>query len=319
MPEINFGLLDFGYREETMGSVRIQMDVIDYAAYADHLGFSRYWLAEHYFRKRRLAWTSPLPLLPLIAGATRRIRVGTAGVLLGIHQPLHVAAHFKLLNNLFANRIDLGLANGLVPGPVGRRTVGTGDNAAIREGFHGKLRELLDCLRREDELFASEGLVLPPYKGALPEVWSLSVSNHGLPRALDLKVNFARSVFHNGSDPAPQKELLLAFRQQYRERYHASPKVVLALSGCCQPDQARVKSVTAGLLFSDEQNLVCTTNEFHEKILWYQEEFGVDEFIFKDIARSPKDRRQTLELIADRFDLGRREQPRPDRVLAPAL
>lgn len=304
MSTISFGLLDFGYRDESMGSRRIQMDTIEYAGQADTLGFTRYWLAEHYFKKRRLAWTNPEPLLPLLASMTKRIKIGTAGILLGIHQPFHVAAYFKFLNNFFPNRIDLGVANGVVPPIISKNTVGIEDMSKLRESFHCKFQELLDYLRKEDELFeGEEGIVIPPYKGLIPEVWSLSVSNHGLKRALDLKVNFARSVFHRGADLSPEKERLVEFNEQYQQKHGILPKVTLAISGCCQETDKQARSLTAALNFDQEQNIVCSINEFYDKIMSYRETFGVNEFIFKDIARKPEDRIRTLELISDKFGL----------------
>lgn len=304
MNKISFGLLDFGFRGTGMGSLRIQLDTMEYAGHADTLGFTRYWLAEHYFTNRRLAWTNPEPLIPLIASMTKRIKIGTAGILLGIHQPFHVAAYFKLLNNFFPNRIDLGLANGAVQSIVSKSTVGIDKNSKIREGFDIKFKELLKYLRNEEELYREgEGVVLPPYKGLIPEVWSLSTSNHGLKRALELKVNFARSIFHTGSDLAPEKEMLIEFRRQYKEKHGISPQVTIAISGCCQQTDKKVKQITKSLQFTSELNIVGTLNEFYDKIMGYQEVFGINEFIFKDIARNPKDRLQTLELISDKFNL----------------
>ena len=76
MNNINFSILDFGLRDSTMGALRIQLDLFKYAQHADALGFKRFWLAEHYYTNRRLAWTNPEPLITLIAAHTDRIKVG---------------------------------------------------------------------------------------------------------------------------------------------------------------------------------------------------------------------------------------------------
>ena len=45
---------------------------------ADELGFTRYWVAEHH-NMPAVAATNPPVLIAILAGATRRIRVGSGG------------------------------------------------------------------------------------------------------------------------------------------------------------------------------------------------------------------------------------------------
>ncbi|MGH3414023.1 MAG: LLM class flavin-dependent oxidoreductase, partial [Marmoricola sp.] len=63
---------------------------------ADELGYRRYWLAEHH-NMPAVAATNPAVLVAMLAGATRRIRVGSGGVMLPNHAPLVVAEQFALL------------------------------------------------------------------------------------------------------------------------------------------------------------------------------------------------------------------------------
>jgi luciferase family oxidoreductase group 1 len=83
------------------------------AQYADHLGFTRYWLAEHH-NMRGIASSATAVLVGHIAGATKHIRVGSGGVMLPNHAPLVVAEAFGTLAELYPGRIDLGL--GRAPG-----------------------------------------------------------------------------------------------------------------------------------------------------------------------------------------------------------
>src|SRR5215468_11323733 len=83
------------------------------AALADRLGYARYWLAEHH-AIAALADPAPEILAAHLAGATRRIRVGTGGVLLPYYSALKVAEVFRMYEALFPGRIDLGI--GRAPG-----------------------------------------------------------------------------------------------------------------------------------------------------------------------------------------------------------
>src|SRR5438477_8524677 len=86
---------------------------IDLARHADQLGYLRYWLAEHH-NLSSVASPAPEILIGQIAAVTRRLRVGSGGVMLPNHAPLMVAERFKMLEALFPGRIDLGL--GRAPG-----------------------------------------------------------------------------------------------------------------------------------------------------------------------------------------------------------
>ncbi|MGH8860084.1 MAG: MsnO8 family LLM class oxidoreductase, partial [Jatrophihabitantaceae bacterium] len=77
------------------------------AGRADDLGFTRYWLAEHH-NMPGIASSAPAVMIGAVAAATRRIRVGSGGVMLPNHAPLVVAEQFGTLAALHPGRIDLG-------------------------------------------------------------------------------------------------------------------------------------------------------------------------------------------------------------------
>ena len=88
-------------------------ETIALAQAADRLGYARYWLAEHHAIPS-VASSAPTIMIAAVAGATRRIRVGSGGVMLPNHSPLVVAEAFRVLEGLHPGRIDLGL--GRAPG-----------------------------------------------------------------------------------------------------------------------------------------------------------------------------------------------------------
>lgn len=78
------------------------------AADAERLGYHRFWVAEHH-GVPGIAGAAPAVLLTAVAGATTRIRLGSAGVMLPHHQPLVVAEQFATLSAFAPGRVDLGL------------------------------------------------------------------------------------------------------------------------------------------------------------------------------------------------------------------
>ncbi|WP_062214035.1 LLM class flavin-dependent oxidoreductase [Streptomyces sp. NBRC 109706] len=81
---------------------------VDLAQHAEELGYHRYWLAEHHLVPG-VASSQPALVIGLIAGATRRIRVGSGAVQLGHQTALSVVEQFGILDALAPGRIDLGL------------------------------------------------------------------------------------------------------------------------------------------------------------------------------------------------------------------
>jgi luciferase family oxidoreductase group 1 len=86
---------------------------LDLVAHADALGLRRYWFAEHH-NMPAVASTTPPVLAAAAAACTRRIRIGSGGVMLPNHSPLVVAEQFAALEALAPGRVDLGI--GRAPG-----------------------------------------------------------------------------------------------------------------------------------------------------------------------------------------------------------
>ncbi|WP_423819083.1 LLM class flavin-dependent oxidoreductase [Salinimicrobium sp. TIG7-5_MAKvit] len=88
-------------------------DSLDLAQKAEDMGYTRFWLAEHH-NMVSIASSATSVLIGHIAGGTKKIRVGSGGIMLPNHSPLIVSEQFGTLGSLYPNRIDLGL--GRAPG-----------------------------------------------------------------------------------------------------------------------------------------------------------------------------------------------------------
>lgn len=86
---------------------------LDLAQKAEEWGYHRFWLAEHH-NMISIASSATAVLIGHIAGGTKKIRVGSGGIMLPNHSPLIVAEQFGTLGSLYPSRIDLGL--GRAPG-----------------------------------------------------------------------------------------------------------------------------------------------------------------------------------------------------------
>jgi alkanesulfonate monooxygenase SsuD/methylene tetrahydromethanopterin reductase-like flavin-dependent oxidoreductase (luciferase family) len=82
--------------------------MLDQARRAEELGFASVVLAERHFRHADLLYPSPLGIGAAIAARTERIRIGTAGRILSLDHPIHVAEAAATLDVLSGGRLDFG-------------------------------------------------------------------------------------------------------------------------------------------------------------------------------------------------------------------
>ena len=118
-------------------------DAIALARHADRLGYHRFWVAEHH-AIGSVAISAPEVLIGTLAGVTSRVRVGSGGILLPNHRPIHVAEQFRSLEALFPGRVDLGIgrSEGAIDDAIVRAFARPADNEH-GAGYEDQLDELL--------------------------------------------------------------------------------------------------------------------------------------------------------------------------------
>jgi len=80
---------------------------------AEAAGFDSVWLGEHH--NNVLLYPTPLLGLAAIASRTRRVRLGTAVLLLPLHHPLAVAEEAAMVDVISRGRLVLGVGAGYAP------------------------------------------------------------------------------------------------------------------------------------------------------------------------------------------------------------
>ena len=183
---------------------------VDLAQHVEQWGYKRYWLAEHHSISGLACSATPV-LIGHVAGATKKIRVGSGGVMLPNHAPLVVAEQFGTLEALYPGRIDLGL--GRAPG---------GDSHTMRalrrdlrqsgDDFPELLEELRGYLGPEKPGQAVKAI---PGQGSNVPITLLGSSGFSAQLAAALGLPFAFAAHF-----AP--EYLYAAAQLYRQRFRPS-------------------------------------------------------------------------------------------------
>jgi len=110
---IPFSILDLSPIPRGATASTALSNTLALAQRAEELGYKRYWLAEHH-NMPGIASAATAIVIGHVAGGTKKIRVGSGGIMLPNHSPLMVAEQFGTLASLYPGRIDLGL--GRAPG-----------------------------------------------------------------------------------------------------------------------------------------------------------------------------------------------------------
>lgn len=200
---------------------------------AERLGFHRFWVAEHH-DTADLASSAPELVISWLLAGTKRIRVGSGGVMLQHYSPYKVAENFNTLSALGGGRVDLGI--GKAPGglPFSTRALQSEREAGKKLDFEYLLNDLttfLDGTQGNDRAKATPVPVTGPERFLL----GASVDSAELAAGKGWGFVFAR---HLNGDEA----LLAASVERYRQLTGNAPVVavsaILARDGRVATEQA---------------------------------------------------------------------------------
>ncbi|MEV4605600.1 LLM class flavin-dependent oxidoreductase [Neorhizobium sp. LMR1-1-1.1] len=180
---------------------------------AEEQGYKRVWLAEHHGMPG-IASAATSIVIAHVGAATKKIRVGSGGVMLPNHSPLVIAEQFGTLEALLPGRVDLGL--GRAPGTDMRTASALRRNMdAGAESFPQDIVELKHLLGTPIE---NQAIIAVPGTEANVPIWLLGSSLYSahLAAALGLPYAFA-------SHFAP--DMLMDAIAIYRERFQPSAEL----------------------------------------------------------------------------------------------
>lgn len=292
------------------------------AQQAETLGYHRFWIAEHH-NTPQLASPSPELLIAWILGQTRRIRVGSGGVMLQHYSPYKVAENFNLLAAIAPGRVDLGV--GKAPGglPLSTKALQLGLNPQEKGDFAAQLAQLDGWINPGSEEEAVRATPRPqvPAAGFL-----LGASVESARLAARLNWDFVFAAHLNG-DPELLREVIETWRA------HSAREVIVAVQAIVAPTQAQAGALASAVevwgvelangqrvtVASEEQAyafarqanseplriarraqslLVGTAESVLEQLEALHQQWGIDEFIIDTPVADGAARVQSLRLLA---------------------
>ena len=209
---IPFSVLDLSPIVEGGDARRAFDETLTLAQAADRLGYERFWLAEHH-NMPGIASAATAIVIGHVAAGTRRIRVGSGGIMLPNHAPLVVAEQFGTLATLFPDRIDLGL--GRAPGTDGATA------RALRRYFEAAdqfPRDVVELIQWFEPAAENQPVRAVPGAGLRVPIWLLGSSLFSAQLAGQLGLPYAFA-----SHFAP--ELLLEALALYRREFTPSDRL----------------------------------------------------------------------------------------------
>jgi luciferase family oxidoreductase group 1 len=238
---VRISVLDHSPVAEGASAAQALHNSVELARCADAWGYHRFWLAEHHALASH-AGPAPEIMIARLASVTTRIRVGSGGVLLALHNPMKVAEVFRTLHALFPGRVDLGIGRSFGALPDEVRALG-------RDPERPPSEEEFDRLLTELRGFLGAGFpaghpyadipIMPEVDGA-PPVWLLGSSpasgvmagRHGLPYtyAQFIDATRARAAFD-------------AYRAAFVPGAAVAPECILGVGVYCAETEAQARAL----------------------------------------------------------------------------
>jgi luciferase family oxidoreductase group 1 len=236
---IPLSILDLSPVCEGSTGAQALRNTLDLARRADELGFKRYWVAEHH-NLPNIASSTPEIMIGQICAVTRRIRVGSGGVMLPNHAPLMVAERFKVLEALYPGRIDLGLGRAPGTDPATSYMLRRRQGISEEDDFLERFQELMLIEARgfpEGHPFAKVRAM--PADVSLPPIFLLGSSDYSAQLAGQIGAAFAFAHHFANFDAV---EAMKLYRDNFRPSpAHAAPYAILATHVVCADTDAQAE------------------------------------------------------------------------------
>lgn len=309
-------------------------ETVQIAQLADRLGYQRFWVSEHHDAPG-LAGSTPEVLLAHIGARTKRIRIGSGGVMLPHYSSYKVAENFRMLEALYPGRVDVGV--GRAPGGMPRSTIALQGGRVSKTDYGQQIADLTayltDSLPDNHPLY---GLRARPIPEGIPEVWLLGSSFGSAAVAADHGTAFTFAHFINAEGGTEAV-------QMYRDRFRPSPLYdkpqasVAVFVFCAEThEEAERLAMTLDLSllmlingqrmegtptyemardypYTEREKMVVRENRermiigdpasVRQQLISFAASYGVDEVMISTRTPEFKDRVRTIELLADMMDL----------------
>jgi luciferase family oxidoreductase group 1 len=204
---------------------------IELARLVDRLGYNRFWMSEHHAMDT-LACTAPEVMLARIGAETRRIRIGSGGIMLPHYTSLKVAECFRMLHALYPGRVDLGIGRAPGGGPIEALALKRDRKTKMLDDFPEQVSELLAFLGHEFPAgHPFEKIKVSPEMPGSPDVWMLGSSMWSSAAAVEFGLPYSFAHFFS---PVHTRAAIETYRRSFRGgAYRSEAEATVAVGVVC--------------------------------------------------------------------------------------
>lgn len=204
-------------------------ETVALAELADSLGYERFWVSEHH-DAGTLAGSSPEVLLGHLAAKTKRIRLGSGGVMLPHYSAYKAVENFHVLASLAPGRVDMGI--GRAPGGMPRASLALNDGKPRdKDKFPSQVDDVLAYIHGLPVPHAYNGVAATPVPPKPPEVWMLGSSLASAELAAEKGLPYTFAKFINGDGGKREMDI---YRKQFQPSvWQPEPYASLAVFVVC--------------------------------------------------------------------------------------
>lgn len=310
-------------------------DTIKLAKFCDEYGYHRYWLAEHH-NTPGYASSNPEVMVNIVASKTKKIRVGSGGVMLNHYSSFKVAETFNALEALHENRIDVGIGRASGANYITSRALHEHNG----NDYSKKAYELIGYLNQNlPNTHPYHDVTLTPQNVTAPPVFLLGSSSGSSQLAGILGAGFVLALFIGTHNRSPQ--IIKEYKQNFEPtNILKQPKAILAVACIVASSKKEAQKIASSHTYwklqaftkpnrdvlikpEDLEPIIKNLNaqdrayydetmetmvlgnakECKEKIEKLAKEFDVDEVMIVNVTYSFKDRKKSYELLAREFNL----------------
>jgi luciferase family oxidoreductase group 1 len=218
---------------------------IELARTVDGLGFNRYWMSEHH-AMALLACTAPEVLLARMGAETRRIRIGSSGIMLPHYSAYKVAEVFRTLEAMYPGRVDLGIGRAPGGGPVEALALKRERQTAMQDDFPDQVSELLAYFDHDfpkGHPFGS--LLVAPDGPVAPDVWMLGSSLWSSQAAAEFGLPYVYAHFFFGQGT---RQAIKGYQEAFvPSRHRERPEAMVAIGVICAKTDEEAELLAASV------------------------------------------------------------------------
>lgn len=276
---------------------------INLALFAEGTGFQSIMYSEHH-GVMAYGSSSPELLAAIVLSKTKRIKVGTAGIMMRNYSAYKIAEWAKLLATLYPERFMLGL--GKAPGGLKDAVMALNNHKPVTlSNLETKLEEIIQYIREEKGIY--EGLIAQPtHVKNLPEILWLGSGMTSANEAANHGVGYSFAAFMNSDNGRDVTENYL---KEFDETQYASKpslQVAVAVSVAENSEQAKRNAYGMAYQFLQSRQLVSpepvlSADMIEQRILGTEDEEEFFTILDRIIWGTSQSVFHQLQMVSERY------------------